>query len=81
MQSTHDGALRDPEHFGGFAVGQPVDVDELEPGELRVDKHRVLVGTATSAVELGEVKAVGKRAMSAPDWARGVRPEAVERLG
>lgn len=58
-----------------------VDVDELEPGELRVDKRRVLVGTATSAVELGEVKAVGKRAMSAPDWARGVRPEAAERLG
>ncbi|MCP2258622.1 methionyl-tRNA formyltransferase [Streptoalloteichus tenebrarius] len=60
---------------------QPSDVDGLAPGELRVEKRRVLVGTATTAVELGEVQAQGKKRMAAPDWARGSRIEAGERLG
>jgi methionyl-tRNA formyltransferase len=47
----------------------------LAPGELRVEKRRVLVGTATRAVELGEVRPVGRRAMPAADWARGIRIE------
>ena len=29
---------------------------------------------------LGEVRAAGKRAMPAPDWARGVRVESTERF-
>ncbi|MEV4121493.1 methionyl-tRNA formyltransferase [Micromonospora sp. NPDC049645] len=45
----------------------------LKPGELLVEKSRVLVGTATVPVRLGEVRAAGKRAMGATDWARGVR--------
>jgi methionyl-tRNA formyltransferase len=53
----------------------------LEPGDLLVDKHRVLVGTATDPVVLGEVRAAGKKAMAATDWARGVRPGSQERLG
>ena len=53
---------------------------ELEPGELRAEKKRVLVGTATVPVQLGEVRPVGKRAMPAPDWARGVRIEPGELL-
>jgi methionyl-tRNA formyltransferase len=52
----------------------------LEPGELLVERNRVLVGTATTPVELGEVRAAGKRAMPAPDWARGVRVVAGERF-
>jgi methionyl-tRNA formyltransferase len=52
----------------------------LRPGELRVTKREVLVGTATGAVRLGEVTAPGKRAMPAPDWARGARPEPGERF-
>ena len=48
-------------------------VPELKPGELHVEKRRVLVGTATAPVELGEVRPVGRRPMPAPDWARGVR--------
>lgn len=59
----------------------PVGAAGLTPGELRVEKRRVLVGTATDAVELGEVQMAGKRAMPAPDWARGARPEAGARLG
>ncbi|WP_406043786.1 methionyl-tRNA formyltransferase [Micromonospora sp. NBC_00898] len=46
---------------------------ELKPGELLVEKSRVLAGTATVPVRLGEVRAAGKKAMPASDWARGVR--------
>jgi methionyl-tRNA formyltransferase len=53
----------------------------LAPGELRLEKRRVLVGTATDPVELTGVQAPGKRRMPAVDWARGTRPERGERLG
>lgn len=56
------------------------DDPELKPGELLVEKARVLVGTATVPVRLGEVRAAGKRAMSASDWARGARVAAGEVL-
>jgi methionyl-tRNA formyltransferase len=61
--------------------GASVDGGALAPGELRVDKHRVLAGTGSTPVELGEVQAPGKRPMPAADWARGVRPPAGARLG
>ncbi|MGH3761522.1 methionyl-tRNA formyltransferase [Actinophytocola sp.] len=54
--------------------------DTLKPGELRVGRRRVLVGTATGPVALGEVQAGGKRRMAATDWARGARVEPGERL-
>mgnify|MGYP001336412296 CR=1 FL=1 len=57
------------------------DGPRLGPGELRVERNRVLVGTATDPVELGTVQAAGKKAMPAPDWARGVRVGAGERFG
>lgn len=47
---------------------------ELAAGELRALRDRVLVGTATAPVELGEVQQDGKRRMLAADWARGLRP-------
>src|SRR5580698_5263718 len=43
------------------------------PGELRVLRDQVLVGTGTQPVRLGEVQADGKRRMAAADWARGLR--------
>lgn len=58
----------------------PADDAALAPGELRVERKRVLVGTATTPVRLGEVQAQGKKRMSAPDWARGTRIEQGERL-
>ncbi|RKT86653.1 methionyl-tRNA formyltransferase [Saccharopolyspora antimicrobica] len=66
---------------GRFKIG-PVSIvdDELPPGEIRVEKRRVLVGTGTSAVALGEVQAPGKKRMAATDWARGTRIEQGERL-
>jgi methionyl-tRNA formyltransferase len=45
----------------------------LAPGEMRVERTQVLVGTATTPVILGEVRAAGKKPMSASDWARGLR--------
>ena len=50
----------------------PTD-QRLAPGELRIGRTDVLVGTATTAVRLSEVKAFGARQMPAADWARGLR--------
>ena len=46
--------------------------ERLEPGVLEVTKKAVFVGTGTHPVELGEVKAFGKKQMRAADWARGI---------
>ncbi|QGN49333.1 methionyl-tRNA formyltransferase [Micromonospora sp. WMMD558] len=54
------------------------DGPDLKPGELLVEKSRVLAGTATTPVRLGEVRAAGKKAMPASDWARGARVAAGE---
>ena len=71
--------------FGGerIKIGPvaPVDRPPLEPGVLEVTKNAVLVGTGTAPVQLGEVKAFGKKQMGAADWARGVRLESGVRLG
>ena len=51
----------------------PVPGTAPGPGELLVERSRVLVGTATLPVELGDVQPDGKRLMPAADWARGLR--------
>jgi methionyl-tRNA formyltransferase len=66
--------------LGPVRVADVRDIDGLARGELYVAKREVLVGTATGAVRLGDVTAPGKRAMPAPDWARGARPEPGERF-
>ncbi|WP_016701274.1 methionyl-tRNA formyltransferase [Actinoalloteichus spitiensis] len=59
----------------------PVVVDDPPaPGRIVVERRRVLVGTATDPVVLGEVQAPGKKRMAAVDWARGARVEAGEEL-
>jgi methionyl-tRNA formyltransferase len=55
--------------------------EQLDPGRLRVAKAEVLVGTATTAVRLGEVKAFGARQMLAADWARGLRLPVTAQFG
>ncbi|MDP9432407.1 MAG: methionyl-tRNA formyltransferase [Actinomycetota bacterium] len=51
--------------------------DALAPGEIRLDRALgVLVGTGTHPVALSSVRAEGKPAMAAADWARGARPAA-----
>ena len=70
--------------LGPVALEPPVpapDDDPLKPGELRVLRRAVQVGTATSPVTLGEVRPAGKRAMPASDWARGARLESGAVLG
>jgi methionyl-tRNA formyltransferase len=57
------------------------DVDGLGPGELWVGRQRVLVGTGSIPVVLGDVQPPGKRPMPAADWARGARPAPGDRLG
>lgn len=58
----------------GLGPVRPVpEVTELAPGEVRVGRGEVLVGTGTHAVRLGEVRPAGKKAMAAADWARGAR--------
>ena len=54
--------------------------DDLAPGELRVEKRRVLVGTAAAPVALGTVQPAGKPAMPAVDWTRGSQPAPGERF-
>ncbi len=72
--------------YGGerFKLG-PVTTDEahepLPPGLLAVSRNAVHVGTGTTPVRLGLVKAFGKKEMAAADWARGVRPEPGNLLG
>jgi methionyl-tRNA formyltransferase len=53
---------------------------DLEPGELRVSRGAVTVGTATLDVDLGSVHAPGKRPVPAADWARGARLADGDRL-
>lgn len=55
--------------------------ERLDPGVLLVTKNAVYVGTASDPVELGEVKASGKKQMRAADWARGIVVPAGARLG
>src|SRR5699024_11010273 len=62
------------------APTEPPDAP-LRPGEIRVRRRDVLVGTGSGAVRLGTVQPHGKRAMAATDWARGARPEHGEVLG
>jgi methionyl-tRNA formyltransferase len=48
----------------------------LAPGEVRILRSSVLVGTGTTPVGLGDVQPPGKRRMGAADWARGLRQDA-----
>ena len=58
-----------------------LSASHLPPGELAVTKSSVRVGTATRALELGQVQASGKKPMAAADWARGVNFEQPAVLG
>jgi methionyl-tRNA formyltransferase len=49
------------------------DAEVLPPGQLRVDRDGVRVGTGSAPVRLGQVQPPGKKPMPAADWARGAR--------
>jgi methionyl-tRNA formyltransferase len=67
----------------GLGPVRPVgDPEALAPGQVRVEKARVLVGCGDGrVVVLGEVRPAGRRPMAAADWARGVRDLDGARLG
>lgn len=49
----------------------------LEPGAVRLDSRRALVGTGDGVVELVTVQPAGKLPMPGVDWARGLRESTV----
>jgi methionyl-tRNA formyltransferase len=49
------------------------DARQLGPGEVRVSRREVLVGTATEPVALTDVRPPGKAMMRAEAWTRGLR--------
>jgi methionyl-tRNA formyltransferase len=53
----------------------------IAPGQVSLTTNGVLVGTATTPVQLGTVQPPGKRPMPASDWARGARLTSEDRLG
>jgi methionyl-tRNA formyltransferase len=55
------------------APGSADPGEPLAPGEVRILRSGVLVGTATTPVGMGAVQPPGKRQMRAADWARGLR--------
>jgi len=66
---------------GAVTVTVVAGRERLAPGALEVTKNAVFVGTATDPVELGEVKAHGRKQMRAADWARGISVPDGARLG
>ncbi len=50
------------------------------PAVIVAEKNHVLVGAQGGYLELGEVHPMGKKGMSAPDWARGFRDAVPERF-
>jgi methionyl-tRNA formyltransferase len=51
------------------------------PGELRVERGAVYVGTGSRPVRLGDVQPPGKRRMPAADWVRGLHAGSPVHLG
>lgn len=53
--------------------------DAAEPGVVMAEKTRVLVGTGSVPVQLGQIQPPGKKPMAAADWARGARLDSAVR--
>jgi methionyl-tRNA formyltransferase len=47
--------------------------DAVEPGVIVAERSRVLIGTGSVPVQLGQIQPPGKKPMAAADWARGAR--------
>jgi methionyl-tRNA formyltransferase len=68
-----------PGAVGAVADGSPTA--SVAPGQLRVERAAVYVGTGTVPVRLGDVQPQGKRRMPAADWARGLHADVAVTLG
>jgi methionyl-tRNA formyltransferase len=60
--------------FLGVIAARVAD-GEAEPGRVRADGARLLLGTADGTLELTEIRPPGSRPMAAGDWLRGRPPE------
>jgi len=61
---------------GPVTVDRDAEADgPLAPGEIRVGRNSVHVGTGSHPVRLGQIQPPGKKLMNAADWARGARLE------
>jgi methionyl-tRNA formyltransferase len=60
--------------------GGPVE-GQVAPGVLHVTRRNVYAGTGSTALELRQVQAQGKKPMPAADWARGLSLVPGEALG
>ncbi|HBX80837.1 MAG TPA: methionyl-tRNA formyltransferase [Propionibacteriaceae bacterium] len=60
------------ERFKVLLARPVLDVD-LPPGQVHVERRRVLVGTGVGSLELLTVQPLGRKSMAATDWARGLR--------
>ena len=63
-------------HFRGsvIKVSSPrISEVVLEPGEISSREKKVLIGTATKALEIGVITSAGKAPISASSWANGAR--------
>lgn len=57
-------------------LGPVIVVDDaapLAPGEIDIQRNRVLIGTGSVPVQLSSIQPPGKKPMPAADWARGAR--------
>lgn len=65
-------------------AGQPVqlkifetsvrpDLPHIQPGKVEIDGSKMVIGTATSPVEILSIQAPGKRRMATADYLRGMR--------
>jgi methionyl-tRNA formyltransferase len=54
---------------------------QLEPGVLLIEKKKLYVGTATTALEIGYITPSGKTRMPASQWANGARLVAGDLFG
>ena len=62
--------------LGPVTIDTDTDADPLGPGQIRVDRAAVRVGTGSQPVVLGWLQPPGKKPMPAADWARGARLDA-----
>jgi methionyl-tRNA formyltransferase len=82
--ATHASAAHASAAHASAAHGASVDpaaAPAQAPGELRIERGAVYVGTGSTPVRLGDVQPQGKRRMPAADWARGLRADSAVGLG
>lgn len=60
-------------------LARPGETSGLEPGHVRAERRRVVVGTGDGDLELLQVQPAGRKALAGPDWGRGLRGPAVFR--